>query len=51
MSYADYADAATTSFTDKGIVVILDLHWNLREKEQTSFALVSWETVSWMAPC
>ena len=36
---ADYVDAVTTSFTEEGVVVVLDLHWNLREKTQTSYAL------------
>jgi hypothetical protein len=38
-SYADYVDAVTELFTASGIVVILDLHWSLRELEQTSMAL------------
>ena len=38
-TYASYVDAVAEAFTSSGVVVILDLHWNIAALAQTSMAL------------
>ena len=48
-SYADTVSTVVQKFTSAGIVVLVDLHWNLRSLSQTSMALSDNSVAFWTA--